>query len=310
MTHSIGSSVNPPVPLLGGQALLRWIDEGGAFHRSSLLHRRRLLWAAFWFERHLKLTANRCAATELPTKLIFIVGLWRCGTTALHYALKEATGWTTPQTWQCFNPADFLLMPTPRELETSRPMDEGRIGTFTPQEDEFAALLLGEDSVYRAFIDPRRLTELAPLLRQWQEPLSTGFSPLSANWEVFLKGVSRRSKNPLILKSPNHTYRLPWLAKRFPEGQFIWLTRSKQDVLASNLRMWAAMIDRYSLWRGDLRMLEKFLGCALLNHDELLDWGKRTISDRIHIVPFERVMQDRATVVSELLDSLDHPIIS
>jgi len=186
-------------------------------------------------------------------------------------------------------------------------MDEGRIGTFTPQEDEFAALLLGEDSVYRAFIDPRRLTELASLLRQWQEPLSSGPSPLSANWEGFLKGVCRGTKNPLILKSPNHTYRLPWLAKRFPAGQFIWLTRSKQDVLASNLTMWAAMIDRYSLWRGDLRMLEKFLECAILNHDELLDWGEKTIPDRIHIVPFERVMQDRATLVSELLSSLDHP---
>jgi omega-hydroxy-beta-dihydromenaquinone-9 sulfotransferase len=307
MTDALGSSINPPVPLLGGQTLLRWIDDGGPFHRSSLLHRRRLQWAAFWFERHLKLTSNSCGATELPTKMIFILGLWRSGTTELHNALKEATGWATPQTWQCFRPANFLFTPPPRELVTSRPMDEGRIGTFTPQEDEFAALLLGEDSVYRAFIDPRRFTELAPLLRQWQEPLSTGLSPLSANWEVFLKGVSQRTENPLILKSPNHTYRLPWLAKRFPEGQFIWLTRSKQDVLASNLRMWTAMIDRYSLWRGDLRVLEKFLEYAMLNHDALLDWGKTTIPDRVHVVPFERVMQDRATLVSELLSRLDHP---
>jgi hypothetical protein len=71
--------------------------------------------------------------------------------------------------------------------------------------------------------------------------------------------------------------------------------------------MWAAMIDRYSLWRGDLTMLEKFLQYGMLNHDELLDWGKTTIPDRIHVVPFERVMQDLATLVSELLSSLDHP---
>jgi hypothetical protein len=305
MTYWIGSSTNPPVPLLGGQALLSWIDLGGSFHRSSVFHRRRLQWAAFWFERHLKLTAGSSRNTALPTKIIFIVGLWRSGTTVLHNALKEATGWATPQTWQCFRPANFLLTPPPRESVALRPMDDGKIGTFTPQEDEFAALLLGEDSVYRAFIDPRRFIELAPLLRQWQEPFSTGLPPLSANWEVFLKGVSHRTKGPLILKSPNHTYRLPWLASRFPEAQFIWLTRSRQDVLASNLRMWAAMIDRYSLWRGEMRMLEKFLEYATINHDELLDWGKKTIPDRLHIVSFEQMMQDQAPLVADLLSSLD-----
>jgi hypothetical protein len=146
MIHYIGSDTTPPVPLLGGTALLRWIDSGGSFDRSVPLHRIRLRWAALWFDRHLKLTGYRCAATGLPAKMVFIVGLWRSGTTVLHHALKEATGWATPRTWQCFRPADFLLAAEPRDLQAPRPMDEGRIGTFTPQEDEFASLLLGENS--------------------------------------------------------------------------------------------------------------------------------------------------------------------
>ena len=69
--------------------------------------------------------------------------------------------------------------------------------------------------------------------------------------------------------------------------------------------MWAAMIDRYSLWRGEMRMLEKFLEYATINHDELLDWGKKTIPDRLHIVSFEQMMQNQASLVADLLSSLD-----
>jgi hypothetical protein len=300
-----GPDVTHPVPLLGGRALLRWIDSGGSFDRRASHHRLRLRWAAFWFEHHLKLTSSRCAGCELPSAMIFILGLWRSGTTALHHALEEATGWTTPRTWQCFRPADFPLSAEPRDLQSTRPMDEGSIGTFTPQEDEFAALLLGESSVYRAFLDPRRFEELIPLLREWREPLNPRLPPLSSRWEVFLKAVTQRKPGPLLLKSPNHSFRLPWLAQRFKAAQFIWLTRSKSDVMASNLRMWTAMIERYSLWRGDPRMLHQFLDDALTNHDDILDWAREAIPDRIHIFPFERVINDRASLVTDLLAKLD-----
>jgi omega-hydroxy-beta-dihydromenaquinone-9 sulfotransferase len=305
MTDSDGPDVTNPVPLLGGRALLRWIDSGGPFDRHATLHGLRLRWAAIWFEHYLKLTSDRCAETELPSPIIFILGLWRSGTTALHNALEEATGWTTPRTWQCFRPADFLLAPEPRNVQASRPMDEGRIGTFTPQEDEFAALLLGEHSVYRAFLDPRRFEELSPLLGEWRKPLNPILPPLSSRWEVFLKAVSQRKSGPLLLKSPNHTFRLPWLAQRFQAAQFIWLTRPKADVMASNLRMWTAMIERYSLWRGDARMLQQFLHDAVANHDEVLDWARTAIPDRIHFVRFDRVISDRASMVTNLLVKLD-----
>jgi hypothetical protein len=51
-------------------------------------------------------------------------------------------------------------------------MDEGYIGTYSPQEDEFAALLLGEPSLYRAFIDPRRIDELTEMLEVAQPHVS------------------------------------------------------------------------------------------------------------------------------------------
>src|SRR6266403_127459 len=91
-----------PVLLGGGQDLLRWIDSGGPVDRHLALQRLRQGWAAFWFEHHAEITARQCATITLPTKMVFIVGLWRSGSTVLHRLLTDATGWATPRTWQCF----------------------------------------------------------------------------------------------------------------------------------------------------------------------------------------------------------------
>lgn len=293
-----------PLEFRGGRVLLRWVESGGPMERAGLLLRARLRWAAFWFERLTKMTEQRCAAVVLPAKMVFIVGLWRCGSTVLHQELAQQTGWATPRTWQCFSPADFLLRPIPRERHASRPMDHGVIGTFTPQEDEFAALLLGEDSLYRAFIDPRRLEPLAGLLSAWKTPAAAEVPALSANWECFLKSVSSLHPGPLLVKSPNHTFRLPWLARRFPAAQFIWLIRRESDLLQSNRRMWSSMIRRYSLWQGKAQDLDHFLQHAMQSHDELLEWARSNVPDRLSVVPFDRVIQDREETVRQLIGRL------
>jgi hypothetical protein len=153
----------------GGDCLRAWIESGGPPARPVILRRFRLHWSAFWFERYASMTARKCSTAPLPSDPTFILGLWRTGSTILHRLLADATHWTTPRTWQCFRPADFLLAVPPRQRQVRRPMDEGYIETFSPQEDEFAALLLGEPSLYRVFIDPRRIDELIVHLEQWRQ---------------------------------------------------------------------------------------------------------------------------------------------
>src|SRR4051812_4498038 len=88
-----------------------------------------------------------------------------------------------------------------------RPMDNLVIGTDSPQEDEFAWLLLGGDSAYRGFLDPSRLPDLASTLdpERWQrDPW-----PAEDRWRTFLGQVSAQDSQGrrLLLKSPNHTFR-------------------------------------------------------------------------------------------------------
>src|SRR6185437_4468898 len=115
------------------------------------------------------------------------------------------------QTWQCFTPSTCFLTNAPsQEAITERPMDRGQIATHGPQEDEFALLLLGEPSIYRGFIDPRRLRTCGR--EQWAETPPVPAPAASATlprWQAFVRGIAAGSARRLLLKSPNHSFRLP-----------------------------------------------------------------------------------------------------
>jgi hypothetical protein len=181
-------------------------------------------------------------------------------------------------------------------------MDAGLIDTFSVQEDEFAALLLGETSTYRAFIDPRRFDELAVLLDEWKTCANAPRPPLSVRWETFLRAVLNDAPGRLLLKSPTHTFRLPWLAMRFPKAQFVWLTRPLPDVLESNRRMWAAMVGRYGQWRLDTVNLDHFLHRAIQNHNEILEWARSAVPERLYIASFDEVVQDPINLTARIVE--------
>jgi omega-hydroxy-beta-dihydromenaquinone-9 sulfotransferase len=264
--------------LLGSRALADWIRSGGRLPRHGLRNALRLRWDAHWFEHNWQTQARRLAGSPLPTDPVFIVGLWRSGTTALHELLAACAPWTTPRTWQCFRPSTcFLTGPPARSAVVARPMDQGRIETHTPQEDEFALLLLGEPSAYRGFIDPRRL-------RDCGERLWSGNEGRLGRWQDFLRGLAAPAPSArLLLKSPNHAFRLPLLCSLFPSARFVWIGRHTGEVLASNARMWRAMMGVYGLWECPPGQLEGFL-------DDMVRAAAAALERCLEDVPRERLL--------------------
>jgi omega-hydroxy-beta-dihydromenaquinone-9 sulfotransferase len=264
--------------LLGSRALADWILGGGRLAHRHLTRSAHLRWHAYWFEHNWHTEVRRLTGTPLPADPVFIVGLWRSGTTALHELLALCAPWTTPRTWQCFQPSTcFLTAPPSRMAVAPRPMDRGRIETHTPQEDEFALLLLGEPSAYRGFIDPRRLRECGA--RLW-----SGSEGSLDRWQDFLRGlVAAAHGTPLLLKSPNHTFRLPMLRSLFPGARFIWIGRHTGEVLASNARMWRSMMNVYGLWECPSGALEGFL-------DDMVRAGSAVLARALEEMPRERML--------------------
>lgn len=245
--------------------LLTWLKAGAGWPSLGLGTRAQLRWRSAWATLNRRLSEARVAEAPPLAPPLFIVGPWRSGTTVMHELLTAATGWPTPLTWQCMNATAFQLLPAPPARSgVARPMDGLEISALSPQEDEFALLTLGVDSAYRGFLSPERLPELLHTLdpRYWSDH--------EAEWlprfERFMAGVlasSGQAGRRLILKSPNHSLRLPALLKRFPEAQVVWMVRDAATVFHSNRKMWQAMFAEHRLTPGAADGLDAFLGTAL-----------------------------------------------
>jgi omega-hydroxy-beta-dihydromenaquinone-9 sulfotransferase len=331
----------------GARALADWIRAGGRPQRIVRAHALRLRWHAHWFEQNWQAQTRRLELLPPAHSPVFILGLWRSGTTVLHELLAGCTGWSTPRTWQCFHPPTCFLTGAPRKAaEVERPMDAGRIHTHGPQEDEFALLLLGEPSVYRGFIDPRRLADCAALLRAWDSGDPGSAANALPRWQQFLRGIAAQGDQPLpaapltgahgpdpepsgrptaggqasaeprppgaglLLKSPNHCFRLPLLRAQFPDARFVWIGRHSGEVLSSNLRMWRAMTQLHGLWDCPSGAIEAFLLEALRACGRVLE---RTLDElppeRLCWLDFEQLRTEPERALRRTLEFLGaHPL--
>jgi hypothetical protein len=288
----------PFQPLFGARALAQWIREGGRPARAPLGYGLRQRWHARLFELNWRLQLERLQTQQSAADPVFIVGLWRSGTTVLHELVNACGGWVTPQTWQCFNPSTCFMTGAPAsDVTVKRPMDRGIIAAQGPQEDEFALLLLGEGSLYRGLIDPRRLLQCATDL--WD---TDGEDLDLQRWQAFVRGVAVGGIGRPLLKSPGHTFRIPTLRALFPDARFIWIGRHPGEIVASNLRMWTALMRVYALWECADGVVEEFVREAVWAASRALE---RCIAEltaqQMLWVDFEALQTDPRRVLRQIL---------
>ena len=202
---------------------------------------------------------QRINATKIEPPL-FILGIWRSGTTHLHNLLAKDDRFAYPNTYQVTFPATFLTCEKLNAklvgffVPRKRPMDNVAFGITEPQEDEFAiAALLGGFSLAWAF--PRRagfynryltLRDTSPgELLEWKATLT---------W--FLQKLTLKYGKPLVLKSPGHTCRIKVLLEMFPEARFVHIRRNPFDVFRSTDHlMRTGVTPLWTLQRPDFRDL-------------------------------------------------------
>lgn len=299
-----------PVLLPAGQELFDWLRRGGRPDRASSFVWWLYSWRAVWLE--FSYSALRKNSPPLSPNhqngegFVFVQGFWRSGTTLLHELLSEIPHCGAPRTWQCMDPS-AMLVPRIRlrgNRTVQRPMDQISISTFSPQEDEFALMAMGVPSVYRGFLDPRRLPELVPLTNQAHWMQKERESWLRA-LDTFLAWCREPDNDHLIIKSPNHVFRTYALAAHFPKARFLWILRDPAAVWRSNLKMWQAMIERYSLWTAAKRELEDFLEAAFNAYADLLEEMQSNGSFLLQpAYSYELLTSYPSIVLPELLDSL------
>jgi omega-hydroxy-beta-dihydromenaquinone-9 sulfotransferase len=285
-----------------------WVEAGERTAPLPWQQRARLRWGSFWFERNLRLQRRLFPPLPLAADPLFVMGLWRTGTTLAHELLAACPTLRAPATWECMNPSAFRLQRGPvGGAVRARPMDGMAITALSAQEDEFALLSLGVPSVYRGFVDPRRLGSLA----QWLEPGAWAINAPEGwveRWREFLAWVARDHRGPLVLKSPNHTFRIQAIEAAFPAAHHLWLVRDPLETFHSNRKMWRAMFEQYAAWPWDAEALDVFLLSAFDAAGRALEYAAAALPPhRLCVIDFADFTELPVSTLTAALRRLELP---
>lgn len=162
----------------------------------------------------------------------------------LHTLFSLDEQYAVPTNYDCFCPRHFLVSEKYcthlLKFPSRRPMDNMKLSWDTPQEDELAMCVRGQDSVYRNAAFPKHGKSYLNSLdfdgysqRQLDEWKSTHAE--------FINYLNYKYRKTLVLKSPPHTGRIATLLEMYPNARFVHLSRSPFGFMPSTLHLWKAL---------------------------------------------------------------------
>jgi hypothetical protein len=193
--------------------------------------------------------------TTVPPPL-FVLGIWRSGTTHLHNLLAKDDRFAFPNTYQALYPHTFLTTEKHGSrvmqffMDPTRPMDNVKGGVLEPQEDEFALVASGL-SYFLMMAFPRNVN----YYRRYFS-LCEATADERETWKRallrFLKKLTLKYQRPLVLKSPLHTCRIEVLLELFPDAKFVHIHRNPYTVYASTEHTWRHVRSWWGLQTAEI----------------------------------------------------------
>jgi hypothetical protein len=251
-------------------------------------------------------------ATQVKSPL-FILGVWRSGTTHLHNLLARDARFAYPNFYQVIYPHTFLLTEKSgaKMLNLFSPkkrfQDNVVLGAGEPQEDEFALCVMTGLSILMGLAFPRNWAFYNRYLtmneatederRRWKSALV---------W--FLKKLTFKHGRPLVLKSPAHTCRIKLLLELFPDAKFVNIHRHPYEVIQSSLHTVRKVTPAWAFQRRDFSREEDE---TFEQYKALCDeyFAQRSLipPDRLHELGFEDLERDPLGKLRETYRALDLP---
>jgi hypothetical protein len=254
---------------------------------------------------------QRISKTKIDPPL-FILGIWRSGTTLLHNLLAQDDRFAYPNTYQVSFPQTFLTTEKISAkllgffLPRKRPMDNVAFGFAEPQEDEFALWPL-VDGLTMGWAFPRRAGFYHRYLTLRDASVQEVVEWKTA-WTWFLRKVAFKYGKPLVLKSPGHTCRIKPLLELFPEARFVHIRRNPFDVFRSTEHWLRSGTPVWTLQRPDHRDLEERIFRQYKEVYEVF-FEERELIPKGHFceIRFENLEADPLGQMRNIYETLDLP---
>lgn len=214
--------------------------------------------------------------TKLHHSPIFILGLWRSGTTHLHYALARDEQFGTLINYQAFvfNVA-FLSKTVLRKISRffipeTRPQDNVQLTPEEPAEEEQPFSTMSPYAGIHSFFFPRNTEYFKKynLFNGISEKEKRGWKK---DYLYLLKSIACfDGRSRLLLKNPHSTGRIKELLELFPDAKFIFIHRDPYTVFQSTLHMYEKITQTQYLQNISAEELENSL--LENNRDTLLKY--------------------------------------
>jgi len=244
---------------------------------------------------------------------VFILGIWRSGTTHLHNLFAQDDRFAYPTTYQVSYPHTFLTTEKVNArllnffLPKQRPMDNVAFGFAEPQEDEFALCSLTGRALPMAWAFPHRAEHYDRYLT-----LRGASTDEVAEWKAALvwlvQKLTLKQGKCLILKSPGHTCRVRLLLELFPGARFVHIRRNPYDVFRSMQHWMRAGTPVWALQRGELNDLYDRLIRQYREVFEVYFEERRLIPEgQLHEMNFEALEVDPVGQLHAAYEALSLP---
>lgn len=272
------------------------------------------LFNSFHCRREARLFDEEIEATEITKPPLFILGHWRSGTTHLHNLLAQDDSYFAyANTYQVVNPHTFL---TTEEANTrrfawmipdKRPMDNVALSFQSPQEDEFAPLLISLLSSYLGVSFPRNENFYNRYLT-FHDASAEEAALWKDSFRWFLKKLTLKYGRALLLKSPPHTARIRLLLEMFPDAKFVHIHRRPEEVFQSfrhyyDTAMWHTYLQRPDRSGIDDEIIQRYRTLYGAYFADL----PHIPSGNFHEVSFQQVERDPLGVVDGIYQALSLP---
>lgn len=196
---------------------------------------------------------------------LFILGLWRTGTTHLHYLMARDPHYGYLKNHQAFT-FNFSLLSLDRLnrilsifVPGKRPQDNVRVTLDDPAEEEQALSTFTSRSSIHSFYFPqnRSYVDKYHLFEGISEQERSAWK---RDYLHLLKNISYYSrKKDLLLKNPHNTGRVKELLELFPRAKFIFIHRDPLTVFSSTKKLYNRMVSSQLLQHCSQREIEHII---------------------------------------------------